>query len=67
VTAPGDRIILIHMGDDPCPIEPGATGTVFAINDGPLAQMLVNWDNGRHLALIPGVDVWETLSFEVPS
>lgn len=55
--AVGDRIKLLHMGDDPCPMEAGATGTVIGFCDSPgLQQLVVAWDNGRGLNLVPGVD-----------
>lgn len=58
----GDRVRLIEMPDDPCPIEAGATGTVVAVNDDPrFGQIEVEWDNGRTLALVPGVDRFEVL------
>ena len=50
----GDRIKLIKMTDDPRPIEPGSEGTIKFIDD--MKQIHVDWDNGRTLALIPGVD-----------
>lgn len=56
---PGDRIRLVNMPNDPDPIEPGSRGTVLNVTDGPLAQITVQWDNGRTLALIPGVDHFE--------
>ena len=56
----GCRIRLISMGEDPCPVEPGAVGTVFCIDS--IGSIHVRWDNGRSLALIPGVDVFEVVS-----
>lgn len=50
----GDRVRLIKMVDDPRPIEPGSEGTIEHIDD--IGQIHVDWDNGRKLALIPGVD-----------
>jgi hypothetical protein len=47
------------MSDDPCPIEPGTTGTVTGGNG---AQMWVDWDNGRGLMLIPGQDRWRVIA-----
>ena len=29
----GTRVKLDGMGDDPCPVEPGAVGTVIAVDD----------------------------------
>jgi len=50
----GKRIELIEMPSDPSPIEPGTKGTVEMV-DG-LGQLILKWDNGRTLSLIPGVD-----------
>ncbi len=59
---PGDRIRLDLMPNDPCPIESGATGTVTHVTDtrgmfkDSSAQIWVEWDNGRSLMLLEGVD-----------
>jgi hypothetical protein len=47
------------MGKDPDPIPAGSTGIITSVTDGPLGQVWVRWDNGRSLALIPGVDRFE--------
>jgi hypothetical protein len=60
-TRPGDRIRLLSMPDDPDPIPAGATGTVLSVTTGPYAQIEVDWDNGRSLALVPGVDRFEVI------
>jgi len=57
----GDRIKLLHMPDDPDPIPAGSTGTIESVTDGPLGQVWVRWDNGRLLALVPGVDRFEVI------
>jgi len=57
----GDRIRLLHMPDDPDPIPAGSTGTVTRVTDGPLAQVSVDWDNGRSLSLVPGTDKFEVI------
>jgi hypothetical protein len=55
----GDRIELVAMGADPQPIAPGSTGVVSWLCDTPgLEQVVVAWDSGRRLALIPGLDTW---------
>jgi len=61
MTKPGDRIILIHMPNDPDPIPAGETGTVTDVVKGVFDQVQVDWDSGRTLCLIPGVDDWEVL------
>lgn len=51
--APGSRIRLIAMGDDPDPIPVGAEGTVIdsaliqTLGADPYEQVTVAWDNGR--------------------
>ena len=54
------RIKCILMENDPCPIEPNTEGTVRFKDDG--GNIQVNWDNGRTLALIDGVDQYEILN-----
>ena len=53
----GDRIELVAMPDDPCPIPAGTQGTVQRVSeidlgDGPYTQVSVAWDNGRTLQLV---------------
>lgn len=62
-----DRIRLVKMGPDPCPIESGATGTVKAVTMfqfGPPGhgQIRVDWDNGRSLMLALPEDEFEIIS-----
>ena len=59
---PGDRIRLLAMPDDPDPIPAGTTGTVVHVTTGAFAQIDVDWDNGRSLALIPDVDRFDILT-----
>lgn len=64
---PGDRIRLVAMGDDPDPIEPGATGTITGIrNMGEWLQIDVQWDNGRSVMLSVPPDGVERLSLPEP-
>lgn len=67
----GDRIVLVHMADDPDPIPPGTEGTVVrvqALHFGttpPEHQILVTWDNGRSLACICPPDVVRVIQPEL--
>ena len=51
---PGTRVRLDSMMNDPQPIPKGMTGTVQGIDDA--GQLLMKWDNGRGLSLVPGED-----------
>ena len=50
----GTMIQLDDMTDDPNPVEAGTLGTVRAVDA--LGTVHVEWDNGRTLGLVPGVD-----------
>ena len=41
----GTRIMLLHMGSDPRPIEPNSKGTVVAVDD--IGTVHCDFDNGR--------------------
>ena len=57
---PGTRIVLDSMGDDPRPIAPGTKGTVRIVDD--IGTVHCDFDNGRRLGLVPGEDVFHTIS-----
>jgi hypothetical protein len=49
----GKTVRLIKM-NDPLPVPPGTLGQIFHIDS--LGQYHIIWENGRRLAVIPGVD-----------
>lgn len=53
----GKTICLILMPYDPWPIEPGTLGTCTGVDDA--GQLLMRWENGRGLSLIPGTDIFK--------
>lgn len=55
----GQRIRLLHMEDQYQPIPDGAEGSIEFIDDA--GQIHMKWDNGRSLALIPGIDQFELI------
>lgn len=57
---PGTRIELINMPDDPRSIAPGTRGEVQGVDGA--GQVLMKWDNGRTLSLLPGVDSFRKLT-----
>lgn len=50
----GSRIRLNNMEDPFAPVEPGTMGTLRVIDD--IGTFHINWDNGRTLGVVPGVD-----------
>ena len=56
----GTRIRLNSMSDPYAPVEPGTEGSVEMVDDA--GQLLMKWDNGRTLALIPGEDSFRKLT-----
>lgn len=56
----GTRIMLDHMGNDPHPIPDGTLGTVKHVDD--IGTVHCDFDNGRHLGMVPGEDVFHKLS-----
>ena len=59
-TRPAPRVRLLNMPDDPSPFRPVRTGTVMGVDDA--GQLLMKWDNGRSLSLLPGTDSFEVIS-----
>jgi hypothetical protein len=65
---PGDTIRLIKMVDDPKPIPPNTIGivrevqTISAFNED---HLIVEWENGRKLNLIVGLDEFERIKDSV--
>lgn len=49
----GLRIELIHM-DDPQAPPAGTRGTIITVDD--IGDLVVAWDNGSGLNVVPGVD-----------
>ena len=59
---PGTRVVLNHMEDPWSPVPTGTRGTVAAVDA--IGQIHMKWDNGRSLALVPGVDSFRKLTAE---
>ena len=57
---PGTRLELIDMDDPYAPVPSGTRGTVEMVDAA--GQIHMKWDNGRTLAVIPGVDQFRKLS-----
>jgi hypothetical protein len=57
----GTRIQLDSM-NDPQAVEAGALGTVIMVDD--IGDLIMKWDNGRSLNLIPGADSFHTVKDE---
>ncbi len=58
----GNRVRILYMPSDPLPIKPGTTGTVVGVTGGDCPQIQIQWDDGRSLAILPGVDHFEVVS-----
>lgn len=54
--------MLLSMNDPYSPVESGMRGTAQSVDD--IGQLLMKWDNGRALALIPGEDSFRRLTQE---
>ena len=58
----GTRILLLHLGDDPRPVEDNTRGTVEFVDD--IGTIRCSFDNGRQLGIIPGEDSFRKLTAE---
>jgi hypothetical protein len=58
-TLEGRRVRLVHTDDPYTDLKPGSLGTIDFTDDAD--QLHIHWDDGSHLALIPGYDRWEVL------
>lgn len=58
----GTRICCDRMPDDPRPIKPGTMGTVVWVDD--MCNILMKWDNGSSLSLVPGHDSFHVVPQE---
>ncbi|MER9176229.1 DUF4314 domain-containing protein [Mesorhizobium sp. M0955] len=55
----GDRLELLAMPNDPCPVPVGTKGTVVADStwvDYETWQTRMQWDDGRTLAIVSPID-----------
>lgn len=52
----GKRIMLVEMVDDPQPLPSGSMGTITHVGGGVIN---VDWDCGRSLGVVIGVDRYE--------
>lgn len=57
----GTRICLDHM-EDLCPVERVTKGTIIVVDD--IGSVMVKWDNGRTLNLLPDEDKFHTIKHE---
>lgn len=55
---PGMRIRLVHMDDPQAPPD-DTEGTVVGVDD--IGSVLMKWDNGSSLSLLPGKDEFELI------
>ena len=62
---PGQRIRLVAMPNDPCPVEPGTTGTVTEYAhynwEGRTWAIGIKWDADRSLSLCIPPDTFEVI------
>jgi hypothetical protein len=62
----GDRIRLLKMPFDPCPVADGTLGTVVRVvrSYGPPWQVWMEWDDGCKLAMCVPPDEFEKIDKE---
>ena len=58
----GTRICCDSMSDDPRPVPSGTMGTVIGVDD--MCSIMMKWDNGQGLSLVPSVDSFHVISQE---
>ena len=56
----GDRVMLVHMDDKYSNLTIGDKGTCRGVDD--IGNILMNWDNGSTLSLIPGEDKYKVVN-----
>lgn len=57
---PGTEVELIAMPEVPFPVPLGTRGKVIMVDDA--GQLVMKWNNGSSLSLIPGVDSFQKVS-----
>ena len=55
----GQKVRLVYTDDSYTELRSGAIGTVFYIDD--LNTVMVDWEDGSTLGLIPGIDIYEII------
>lgn len=55
----GKRVRLLQMHYDPYPVPAGTEGTCIMVDA--IGQLIMEWDNGSRLNLIPGIDKFEVI------
>lgn len=55
----GSRVELVRMDDPWTNLKPGDQGTVVGVDD--LGQIMMKWDKGGSLSLIPGEDEYRRI------
>ena len=58
----GDRVQLVFMNDTWTKLKKGDKGTVAKVEESPEERLIwVDWDNGEHLAILEGIDVYKII------